>query len=81
MYSGLHKRTGGQMIKLLATVSIFLTNLEKKYLKRYGAVCHNNNECVMRYDTCECEQRNIFRRTASSIGNIIWKLENKENWR
>lgn len=65
------------MIELLIKLSIFCTNLEKKYLKKYGAVCHNNNECVKRYDTCECEQKNIFRQTAIKIGNCIYRLERK----
>ena len=71
------------MIKLLAKVSIFLTNLEKKYLKKYGvkcyktySICGGSSECDWNVSYCGCEQRNIFRRTAKSIGNIIWKLEN-----
>ena len=62
-------------IKVLIKVSIFITNLEKKYLKKYGAVCHNNNLCVELYDTCDCEQRNVFRQTAKKIGNTIYNLE------
>lgn len=64
------------LVKVLAMVSIFSTNLEKRYLKRYGKVCHNNNLCVELYDTCECEQKNIFRQLAIKIGVYIWRLEN-----
>jgi len=67
------------MVSLLIKVSIFITNLEKKYLKKYGSVCHNNNLCVERFDSCECEQRNIFRQTANKIGNTIYNLE-KKRW-
>ena len=65
------------MVSLLIKVSIFITNLEKKYLKKYGVVCHNNNLCVELFDTCECEQKNIFRQTAIKIGNCIYRLERK----
>lgn len=65
------------MINLLVKVSIFSTNLEKRYLKRYGAVCHNNDLCVELFDTCECEQKNIFRQLANKIGNIIYRLERR----
>lgn len=64
------------LVKVLAKVSIFSTNLEKRYLKRYGIVCHNNNMCVELYDTCECEQKNIFRQISKKIGVYIWRLEN-----
>lgn len=65
------------LVKVLVKISLFFNNLEKKYLKKYGAVCHNNNECVKRYDTCECEQKNIFRQIQKKIGDYIWRLERK----
>jgi len=81
VYSGLHnKETGGTMkkliIKLLVMLSTTSSNLEKKYLKKYGWTCHNNNLCVELYDTCECEQKNIFRIFSKKIGVYIWRLEN-----
>ena len=63
-------------------LSITSTNLEKKYLKKYGKKCFSSSECEWDYEGdliyCECEQKNIFRKTANSIGNIIWRLENWE---
>jgi len=64
------------IIKLLVMLSITSSNLEKKYLKKYGWICHNNNLCVELYDTCECEQKNIFRIFSKKIGVYIWRLEN-----
>tara|TARA_R110002012_G_C11451995_1_gene591853 strand:- start:340 stop:543 length:204 start_codon:yes stop_codon:yes gene_type:complete len=65
------------MVSLLIKVSIFITNLEKKYLKKYGLICHNDNLCVDLFDTCDCEQRNVFRQTTNKIGNYIYRLERK----
>ena len=63
-------------------LSITSTNLEKKYRKKYGIKCYRSFECEFDSDNglifCDCEQKNIFRKTANSIGNIIWRLENWE---
>lgn len=70
------------IIKLLVMLSITSTNLEKKYRKKYGIKCYRSLECEFDGDGdlifCDCEQKNIFRKTANSIGNIIWRLENWE---
>ena len=65
------------LIKLLVKISIFSTNLEKKYLKKYGIECYSSSECDLDLSYCECEQKNIFRQTATKIGNCIWRLERK----
>ncbi len=57
-------------------LSITSSNLEKKYLKKYGYLCHNDNLCVGLYETCDCEQKNIFRIFSKIIGNYIYRLEN-----
>jgi len=64
------------IIKLLVMLGTTSSNLEKKYLKKYGYICHNNDLCVELYDTCECEQKNIFRIFSKKIGDYIWRLEN-----
>jgi len=63
------------LIKVLTKVSIFLTNLEKKYLKKYSIECYRSAECDWNVSYCDCEHKNIFRKTTIKIYNIIWELE------
>ena len=63
------------IIKLLVMLSITSSNLEKKYLKKYGFLCHKNNLCIELYNTCDCEQQNIFRIFSKIIGNYIYRVD------